>query len=155
MAKVALKAHALRNLEARDHAPFDLPDFPAVSARARGSWSPEYSIITRSVISLLLRLLKRCETEATFPSFAQLTWGGKRAGAGPFCRRREKVMAAILAQNPLVTFRLPCAKSRGIPRSTWLRLGSLVQSVINLRSQQLFPLAKVAPETDAFRNLEA
>jgi hypothetical protein len=49
------------------------------------------------------------------PSFARLTWG-KRAGGGAFCRRREKVMAAILAQNPLVTFRLPCGKvSRDSP----------------------------------------
>ena len=33
-----------------------------------------------------------------------------------FCRRREKVMAAIVAQNPLVRFGLPCGKvSRDSP----------------------------------------
>ena len=68
------------------------------------------------------------------PSFAQLTWVVNEQGAGPFAVAEKRSWRPSWRKIRSSHSVCRAAKSREIPRSTWLRLGSLVRTVINLRS---------------------
>ena len=68
--------------------------------------------------------------------------GLNEQGAGPFAVAEKRSWRPSWRKIRSSHSDCRAAKSREIPRSTWLRLGSLVQSVINLRSAAGSPIGE-------------